>query len=100
MTKTAFLILKSPAEQSPEHLMVRLADREDASAILVEDGVYQAVVGSASERLARAAGEVLVCSEDLEARGFSASDLRVGSPVGYDAIVDCIMERTERTVTL
>lgn len=100
MTKTAFLVLKSPTEQDPTHLMRRFADSEESSVILVEDGVYQAVVGEAADRLAKSAQEVLVSSEDLEARGYEASDLKVGKAVGYGDLVDCIMERTERTVTV
>jgi hypothetical protein len=41
-----------------------------------------------------------VSLEDVEARGFSPSDLKVGKAVGYADIVDCIMERTERTVAI
>ncbi len=100
MTKVAFLILKSPTEQDPTHMMGRFASREDASVILVEDGIYQAIMGGAAERLTKAAHEVLVSREDLEARGYSGSDLKVGAAVGYDEMVDCIMERTERTVTV
>jgi hypothetical protein len=36
----------------------------------------------------------------MEARGFTQADLKLGVAVGYDDIVDCIMERTERTVTV
>ena len=100
MPKTAFIILKSPQEQDPTHMVSRLADRQDASAILLEDGVYQAIIGSAADRLGKAAHEVYVSLEDVEARGFSPSDLKVGKAVGYADIVDCIMERTERTVAI
>jgi len=58
------------------------------------------LVGGAAERLAKAAHEILVSQEDLEARGYSGSDLKAGSAVGYDEMVGCIMERTERTVTV
>lgn len=100
MTKTAFLVLKSPSEQDPTHMMRRFATREDSVAMLVEDGVYQAVVRDAAERLSKAAYEVLVSAEDLEARGYAQSDLKVGRAVGYDALVECIMEQTEKTVTV
>lgn len=100
MTKTAFIVLKSPTEHDPTHLIKRFSERQNASVILVEDGVYQAVVESTARRLESVANEVLVSSEDLEARGYAKGDLKVGSSVGYDDIVDCIMERTERTVTL
>jgi len=98
--KTAFIVLKSPTEQDPTHLMKRLGERAESSAILVEDGVYQATVATSAERLSKAAAEVIVSKEDLEARGYSQSDLKVGNAAGYDDIVDCIMERTERTVTI
>jgi sulfur relay protein TusB/DsrH len=100
MPRTAFIILKSPQEQDPTHMVSRFADRKEASAILLEDGVYQAILKSAAERLGKAAHEVYVSLEDVEARGFSASDLKIGKAVGYTDIVDCIMERTERTVAL
>jgi sulfur transfer complex TusBCD TusB component (DsrH family) len=47
-----------------------------------------------------AAHEILVSKEDMEARGFSSPDLKAGKAVEYGEIVDCIMERTERTVTI
>lgn len=100
MTKIAFLVLKAPVEQDPTHMMGRFAGKEDATAMLVEDGVYQAIVDGASRRLSEAAHEVLVSREDLEARGYDGSDLKIGRAVGYEELVDCIMERTERTVTV
>ena len=100
MPKTAFMVLKSPQELDPTHLVRRFADRQEASMILVEDGVYQAILQPAAERLGKAAHEVLVSKEDIEARGFTASDLRVGKAAEYSDIVDCIMERTERTITV
>ena len=100
MSRTAFIILKSPQELDPTHVMKRLADKPDASAILLEDGVYQAVLSDAADKLGKAATEVLVNQEDLEARGFGASDLKLGKIVGYPAIVDCIMERTDKTITV
>jgi len=100
MAKIAFLVLKSPSEQDPTRMISRFSGREDSSAILVEDGVYQAVVGGAAERLDKAVHEVLVSKEDLEARGYSGPELKVGKAVGYDELVDCIMERTEKTVTV
>lgn len=100
MPKTAFLILKSPQEQDPTHVMKRFVDKMDASAVLVEDGVYQAVLAKPAEKLAGSAHEVLVSKEDLEARGFEASDLKVGKATDYADIIECIMERTERTITV
>jgi sulfur relay protein TusB/DsrH len=100
MPKTAFLVLKSPQELDPTHMVGRFTDKADASMILVEDGVYQALVSPAAEKLKFAANEVLVSREDIEARGFSQSDLKIGRAVDYPEIVDWIMERTERTITI
>ena len=100
MPKTAFLILKSPQELDPTHTMKRFADSQDASAILVEDGVYHAMLARPAERLAKVAKDVLVSGDDLEARGFQASDLKMGRVVDYAGIVECIMERTDRTITV
>lgn len=100
MPRTAFLILKSPHEQDPTRTMARLAERNDAVAILVEDGVYQALLPEPAERLTRATCEVLVSREDLDARGFAPAELKVGRPVEYAEMVEYIMERTDRTVTV
>lgn len=100
MTRTAFLIMKSPQEIEPTHTIKRFSDRHEASAILVEDGVYQATIPAAAERLGKAANEILVSKEDAEARGFSASDLKAGKMADYGELVDCIMERTDRTITV
>lgn len=100
MPKSAFIILKSPQELDPSHGIKRLSGSGDASAILLEDGVYQALVDGASRKLKDATEEILVSREDLEARGFGQSDLKAGKAVEYADIVDCIMERTERTITL
>lgn len=100
MTRVAFLVLKSPQEQDPGHLIKRLSEAKDASAILIEDGVYQALQAEPAKSLASVAHEILVSKEDMEARGFSASDLKAGKVVDYSEIVDCIMEGTERTVTV
>jgi sulfur relay protein TusB/DsrH len=98
--KTAFLVLKSPQELDPTHMVKRFAEKGEASIILVEDGVYQALLPSAAQRLSGSVTEVLVSRDDLEARGFSAFDLKTGKAVEYAEIVDCIMERTERTITV
>lgn len=100
MSKVAFIVLKSPQEQDPTHMMRRFADKNDASVILFEDGVFHAQQTAHAERLKEAADEVLVNKEDFEARGFGQSDLKVGRLVDYPEIVDTIMERTDRTVTL
>ena len=98
--KTAFVVIRSPMELDPTHLMHRVADRGEASVILFEDAVYNALRKEHAERLDKAAHEVLVAADDLEARGFSQNDLKVGKAVPYEDIVDCIMERTDRTVTV
>lgn len=100
MPKTAFMVLKSPQDQDPTHMMKRIADRPDASAILLEDGVYQALLAAAAEKLGKATNDVLVSREDLEARGFGSADLKIGKAVEYGEVVDWIMERTDRTVTV
>lgn len=98
--KTAFVIIRSPQELDPTHMMHRVASRDEASAVLFEDAVYNALQAVPAERLAKAAHEVLVAADDLEARGFSQEDLKVGRAVPYEDMVDCIMERTERTVSV
>ncbi|MBU1158734.1 MAG: hypothetical protein KKE24_05290 [Candidatus Thermoplasmatota archaeon] len=98
--KTAFILIKSPSEQDPTHMMERLGSKEDSSVILFEDAVYHSVTPAHSVRLDSVATEVLIAKDDLEARGFTTADIKVGKAVGYDEIVDCIMERTERTVNV
>ena len=98
--RTTFIALKSPEEQRPAHIIPRLSDREHASLILLEDAVYNSVLASRIEEISAAASEILVSREDILARGFRDDDVKVGKLVGYDDIVDCIMERTERTITL
>lgn len=100
MPGKAFIVLKSPQEQDPTHFIQTMADMQEASVILFEDGVYQALLTTAAERLGKNAHEVLVSQDDLEARGFAPSDLKIGKAAGYPDIVDCIMERTERTITI
>ncbi len=100
MAKTAFIVLKSPQELDPTHTVRRFADKTEASMILVEDGVYQALIPAAAQRIRAVSHEVLVSKEDIEARGFAPADLKVGKAADYLEIVDCIMERTERTVTV
>jgi len=98
--KTAFIVLKSPQEQDPARAIEALAEKDDASAILLEDGVLQALSRASADRLARVCSEVLVSREDVEAKGFSESELAIGKLIGYPEIVECIMERTERTITV
>ena len=96
----AYLVLKSPHEQSPAHMIGRFSRREDSTAILLEDGIYHSIEANASKDLGNATIEVLVSREDLYARGFSEDDLKLGRTASYGDIVDCIMERAERTITL
>jgi len=98
--KVAFVMIKSPQESDPFDTISRICGKEDACAILFEDAVYNALSEERADKLGSAAGEVLAVADDLEARGFAPSDLKVGKAVTYEDIVDCIMERTERTVTL
>jgi sulfur relay protein TusB/DsrH len=98
--RTAFVALKSPQEQDPTHAIRRVASKDEASVVLFEDAVYHALQKDAAERLGAAAQDVLVARDDLEARGFAEGDLKVGRAASYEDIVDCIMERTDRTVSV
>lgn len=98
--RTAFILLKSPQEQSPGRAISSIASRDDAWVVLFEDAVYHAVREEMAEKLREVASEVMVASDDLEARGFRESDLKTGKAVGYEGIVETIMEGTDRTVTL
>lgn len=100
MSGTAFIVLKSPEEQDPSHHIKRLSEPGSASAILLEDGVYHAILKGSADKLRSVAKDVLVSLEDVEARGFSPADIKVGRPVEYPDIVECIMERTDRSVTI
>ena len=100
MVETAFMTLKSPQEYDLGEMVGRLSDRETARVVLFEDAVYNALDPRWAGRLAEVCAEVLVAKDDLEARGFSESDLKTGKTAVYEDIVDMIMERTERTVTL
>ncbi|UCE45273.1 MAG: sulfurtransferase complex subunit TusB [Methanobacteriota archaeon] len=100
MVRTAFIVIRSPQELDPVETMHRLADRDDSTAILFEDGVYNALQPKRSALIANAAADVIVAHDDLEARGFRESDLKVGKAADYDQIIETIMERTERTVTI
>jgi sulfur relay protein TusB/DsrH len=100
MVGIAFMTLKSPQEHNLGEMVGRLSEKDDAHVILFEDAVYNALDPRWASRLAEVAAEVLVAKDDLEARGFSESDLRTGVATDYEGIVEMIMERTERTVTL
>jgi len=98
--KTAFIVLKSPQEQDPSRAIEALSEKGDATVILLEDGVLHALSKHALERLAKVSSEILISKEDIEAKGFLGRELAMGKLVGYPEIVECIMERTERTVTV
>jgi sulfur relay protein TusB/DsrH len=100
MVKTAFIVIRSPQELDPAEMIRRLAGREEASIILFEDGVYNALQKERAAVLDEVAAEVIVAEDDLQARGFSGADLKTGKTTSYDDIVDMIMERTERTVAV
>ena len=100
MVKTAFMTLRSPQEHDLSEMVGRLSEKDDAHVILFEDAVYNALDPRYAGRLDGVSVEVHVAKDDLEARGFSESDLRTGRASDYDGIVDVIMEKTERTVTL
>jgi len=68
--------------------------------ILVEDGVYQALMPASADRLSKATDRILVSREDLEARGYAPNELKAGNAAEYADIVDVIMEKTDRTVTV
>lgn len=100
MVRTAFIVIRSPQELDASRVIADMSDRDDAVVILFEDAVYNAVLAERAERLKETAGEVKVARDDLEARGYGADDLKVGSAVEYADIVDTIMEATDRTVSV
>jgi len=100
MVRTVFLALRSPQEQDPSGMIRRLASREEAHLVLVEDAVYHAIDPRRAEILKEVAHEVYVAKDDLEAKGFSEADLKAGKATDYEGIVELIMEGTERTIAL
>ncbi|HCK75523.1 MAG TPA: sulfurtransferase complex subunit TusB [Gammaproteobacteria bacterium] len=82
---------KSPFESSSLKTCLSLA-RGDADVLLIEDGVYGALSGSAHTSLvAEALGDVRVYAlePDLKARGLSRDRLIPGiEVVGYDGFVE------------
>ena len=100
MVRTVFLALRSPQEQDPSGMIRRLASREEAHLVLVEDAVYHAIDPRRAEILKEVAHEVYVAKDDLEAKGFSEADLKAGRATDYEGIVELIMEGTERTIAL
>ena len=100
MARTAFIVIRSPQELNPADAIRRFAGKEDAFVVLFEDAVYNAVRAENAKLLSDVAADVSVARDDLEARGFGESDLKVGRAADYDDIIDTIMDRTERTVTI
>ena len=100
MVRTAFIVIRSPQELDASRIIADMSDSEDAVAILFEDAVYNAVLAERAERLRETVGEVQVARDDLEARGFSVDDLKVGRAVEHADIVETIMEETDRTVSV
>lgn len=96
---TLHTVNKSPF--ATQTLLSCLGHAKDGDAILmIEDGVFGAVAGSAlSETIAARTGAVRihVLAEDMAARGIDAARLIEGvAPVGYDGFVDLVAE-TDRT---
>jgi len=86
---------KSPFEKNALESCIRLA-LKGSSILLMEDGVYGAIKGTAkSDLVANAMGNqsVYVMGPDLEARGVSKDKLIDGvKVVGYDGFVDLVAE--------
>ena len=100
MVKTAFIVIRSPQELDASRIVADMSDRDDAVVVLFEDAVYNAVLAERAERLGETASDVQVARDDLEARGYSSGDLKVGRAVEYTDIVETIMETTDRTVSV
>ncbi|MDY6965980.1 MAG: sulfurtransferase complex subunit TusB [Halobacteriota archaeon] len=99
MRSIAFVILKYPSEGDPTALIKTLAGGAKISVILLEDGVYWAVMSDKQERLQECKAEIFAASDDLIARGFDepVSGVKV---VDYEKIVEIIMEEYDRVITL
>ena len=82
---------KSPFESSSLKTCLSLA-RSGSDVLLIEDGVYGALAGSAHVRLVAEALEAVrlyALEPDLKARGLSGDRLMPGiEVVGYDGFVD------------
>ena len=100
MVKTAFIVIRSPQELDPSKVIGNMSEKDDSTAILFEDAVYNAVLADRAEKLRGVVSEVKVARDDLEARGFSGEDLKIGRTVEYGEIVETIMESTDRTVSV
>jgi tRNA 2-thiouridine synthesizing protein B len=89
---------KSPFERSSLDSCLKFA-RPGASLLLIEDGVYGALTGTAAEgrvREALATVKVYVLGPDLKARGFGDERVIQGiSVVDYGGFVDLAAEHTK-----
>lgn len=77
---------------------------EKLSVVLAGNGIYHAVTkmnGKASDVLSKQA-DFYVLTEDLESRGFTSADLvdTKIKPIGYDGLVDLIMDQHDKFVWL
>jgi|GEM_PF-326040 len=77
---------------------------EKLSVVLAGNGIYHAVSknnGKASDVLNKNA-DFYVLTEDLESRGFTASDLVDSKikPIGFDGLVDLIMDQHDKFMWL
>ena len=90
------IINKSPYERNTLDSCLRLA-REGSTLLLIEDGVYAALKGGASEaRVREALGRLKVCAlaPDLEARGVKDAAIDGVTLVDYGGFVDLVAENT------
>ncbi len=81
---------KSPTERHSLFSCLRLA-APGSDILLIEDGVYACIAGTESEALLREASRkfsIYVLAQDLECRGYGASDvIDQITPVDYDGFV-------------
>ena len=99
MKSIAFVILKSPSEADPTGLIKTLTGDAKISIILLEDGVYWAVMGDKKKRLQEFKAEIFAASDDLISRGFDGPSGGV-KVVDYERIVEIIMEEYDQVITL
>jgi len=86
-------------EQTYERL-----EAEKLSVVLAGNGIYHGVIkqnGKTSDVLDKKA-DFYILTEDLESRGFTAGDLVDSKikPIGYDGLVDLIMDEHDKFVWL
>ena len=86
---------KSPFQKNDLASCLNHANDGDA-VLLIEDGVYGAVAGTAAAtQVAAAAAKVYVLGADLDARGIASEKVADGiEVVGYDGFVDLASEHT------